>query len=55
MRSALALGLLIVLSASADAATVHHSCVHHSHVVLPAGVPSGPRHHLLQDDGVGRF
>ncbi len=40
MHSALALGLLIALSASADAATVHQSRVHHHHVVLPAGAAS---------------
>jgi len=39
MRSALALVLLIALSAAADAATVRHSRAHH-HAVLSAGVAS---------------
>lgn len=41
MRSALALGLLMALSASADASTVHHARIrYHHHVFLPRGVTS---------------
>jgi hypothetical protein len=36
MRSLLALGLLMALSASANAATVHHS--HKHHPVIPSSV-----------------
>jgi hypothetical protein len=37
MRSFLALGLLIALSASASAATVHHHHVEPRHVIIPPG------------------
>ncbi len=39
MRSVLALGLLIALGASADAATLHHARTRH-HVFIPPGVAS---------------
>jgi hypothetical protein len=35
MRSVLALGLLVALSASADAATLHHRLRAHPHVIVP--------------------
>ena len=55
MRSILVLGLLMILCASANAATLHHRTRHH--VVIPAGVassfaavPDGAR--IYRDDSV---
>ena len=39
MRSFLALGLLITLCASANAATLHHSRPHHHFAFVPPSVP----------------
>jgi hypothetical protein len=39
MRFVFALGLLVTICASANAATVHHSRKHH-HVIIPAGAAS---------------
>jgi hypothetical protein len=40
MRSVLALGLLIVLSASANAATVHHWRTRHRDIIRPGAISS---------------
>ena len=42
MRSALALGLLITLCASANAATVHHSRTRHDVTIQPSQSPCVP-------------
>jgi Protein of unknown function (DUF3551) len=48
MRSLLALGLLIALSASANAATVHHSHKHHQFIPRSVTVATPPDLYCLQ-------
>jgi hypothetical protein len=54
MRSVLALGLLIALSASADAARVHHSMPRHvvkpRHVIVRPPQPIDPRFPPVLED-----